>query len=64
MKAVVAVEHAMVKTAWHTLVNGEFYRDPRPNHYTQHRPEHTKANAVRQLEALRYRVILEKPDAA
>ncbi len=64
MKAVVAVEHAMVKTAWHMLVNGEFYRDPGPDHYTQRRPEHAKANAVRQLEALGYRVILEKPDAA
>ena len=64
MKAVVAVEHAMVKTAWHLLVNGEFYRDPGPGYHTRCRPEHTKANAVRQLEALGYRVILEKPDAA
>jgi transposase len=64
MKAVVAVEHAMVKTAWHILVNGEFYRDPGPDYYTQRRPEHAKASAVRQLEALGYRVVLEKPDAA
>ena len=64
MKAIVAVEHAMVTTAWHMLVNGEFYRDPGPDHYTQRRPEHTKTNAVRQLEALGYRVTLEKPDAA
>jgi transposase len=64
MKAIVAVEHAMVKTAWHMLVNGEFYRDPGPGYQTQRRPEHTKANAIRQLEALGYRVILEKPDAA
>jgi transposase len=46
------------------LVNGEFYRVPGPDRYTQHRPEHAKVNAVRQLEALGYRVILEKPDAA
>ena len=28
MKAIVAVEHAMLTAAWHMLTNGEFYRDP------------------------------------
>ena len=28
MKAIVAVEHAMLIAAWHMLTNGEFYRDP------------------------------------
>ncbi|WP_219066109.1 hypothetical protein [Candidatus Mycobacterium methanotrophicum] len=64
MKTIVAVEHAMVTAAWHMLAGGKFYRDPGPDYYTRRRPEHIKANAVRQREALGYRVILEEPDAA
>ena len=30
MKALVAVEHAMLVAAWNMLTNGEFYRDPGP----------------------------------
>ena len=30
MKALVAVEHAMLVAAWNMLTNGEFYRDPVP----------------------------------
>ncbi len=64
MKTIVAVEHAMVTAAWHMLAGGKFYRDPGPDYYTRRRPEHIKANAVRQREVLGYRVILEEPDVA
>jgi transposase len=59
MRAIVAVEHAMVIAAWNLLVNGDFYRDPGPNYYTARQPARTKARAISQLETLGYRVILE-----
>src|SRR6478672_3848565 len=52
MKALVAVEHAMIIGAWHMLTNGEFYREPGPDYYTRHDPRTAKARAVKQLEAL------------
>ena len=59
MRAIVAVEHAMVIAAWNLLVNGDFYRDPGANYYTARRPAQTKARAISQLETLGYRVALE-----
>ena len=59
MKALVAVEHAMLVAAWNMLTNGEFYRDPGPDYYTRRVPAKTKARAVRQLQSLGYRVTLE-----
>ena len=59
MRAVVAVEHAMVIAAWNLLTNGDFYRDPGADYYTAHRPAVSKARAVNQLQALGYRVTLE-----
>ena len=56
MKAIVAVEHAMIIAAWHMLTNGEFYRDPGADYYTRQDPAKTRARAVRQLEALGYQV--------
>ena len=34
MRALVAVEHAMLIAAWNMLTNGEFYRDPGADYYT------------------------------
>ena len=56
MKALVAVEHAMLVAAWNMLTNGEFYRDPGPDYYT---PPRRRPELVRQLESLGYRVTLE-----
>jgi transposase len=56
MRAIVAVEHAMVIADWNLLTTGEFYRDPGADYYTAHRPAATKARAVNQLHALGYRV--------
>lgn len=59
MRAIVAVEHAMIIAAWNLLSNGDFYRDPGADYYTAHQPARTKARAVNQLETLGYRVTLE-----
>ncbi len=59
MKAIVAVEHAMIIAAWHMLTNGEFYREPGPDYYTRHDPRTAKARAVKQLEALGFDVTLQ-----
>jgi transposase len=59
LKALVAVEHAMIIAAWHMLTNGEFYREPGPDYYTRHDPTKTKVRAVKQLEALGYAVTLQ-----
>ena len=60
MKAIVAVEHAMVVAAWHMLQNGEFYLDPGADYYTRRDPARTEARAVRQLEALGYTVTIQQ----
>ena len=59
MRAIVAVEHAMVIAAFNLLTNGDFYRDPGPNYYTERQPARTRARAISQLETLGYRVTLE-----
>ncbi|BBZ48697.1 IS110 family transposase [Mycobacterium heidelbergense] len=59
MIALVALEHKMLTDAYNMLINGAFYRDPGPGYYTRHHPSKTKANAIKQLEALGYNVILE-----
>ena len=59
MRAIVAVEHAMVIAAWNLLTNGGFYRDPGADYYTARQPAATKTRAVNQLQALGYRVTLE-----
>ncbi|WP_396906711.1 IS110 family transposase, partial [Mycolicibacterium phlei] len=51
MRALVAVEHAMVIAAWHMLTNGEFYREPGPDYFTRRVPAKTQARAIAQLEA-------------
>jgi transposase len=59
IKALVAVEHAILIAAWHMLTNGEFYRDLGPDYYTRQDPAKTTARAVKQLEALGYHVTIE-----
>ena len=46
MRALVAVEHAMVIAAFNMLTNGDFYRDPGPDYYTarQARPNQGTSN--------------------
>jgi transposase len=59
MKALVAVEHSMLITAWNMLTNGDFYRDPGADYFTGRQPAKTKARAIGQLESLGYQVTLQ-----
>jgi hypothetical protein len=59
MRAIVALEHTMIITAFNLLTNGDFYRDPGPGYYTARQPALTKARALNQLHSLGYRVTLE-----
>jgi len=59
MKALVAVERAMLTAAWHMLTTGEFYKDPGAGYFTNHAPARVKARALGQLESLGYHVTLE-----
>ncbi len=58
MRALVAVEHALIITAWNMLTDGAFYRELGANYYTARKPAKAKARAVSQLEALGYTVTL------
>lgn len=59
MKALVAVEHAMLTAAWHMLTTGELYKDPGADYFIQRAPAAVKARAIGQLEALGYQVTIE-----
>ena len=58
MKALVAVEHAMLTAAWHMLITGELYKNPGADYFNR-TPTRAKARALGQLEALGYHVTLE-----
>jgi hypothetical protein len=58
MRALVAVEHALVITAWNMLSDGAFYRELGTDYHSQRKPAKAKARAVSQLEALGYTVTL------
>jgi len=62
--ALVSLEHKMLTDAWNMLTDGAFYRDPGPDYYTRHQPGKTKTRAIKQLEALGYKVTLEQPTNA
>jgi hypothetical protein len=42
MRAIVAVEHAMIIAAYTMLTTGEVYRDPGTDHYTKHQSSEPK----------------------
>ena len=60
MKAIVAVERAMLTAALYMLTNAEFYRDPGADYYTRRDPARTKARALKQLEALGYTFTIQQ----
>jgi transposase len=59
VKALVAVEHAMLTAAWHMLTTGALYQDPGADYFSLRAPSKTKARAIRQLESLGYKVTIE-----
>lgn len=59
LRALVAVQHSMLTTAWHMLTNGDLYQDPGADYFTRRVPARTKARAISQLESLGYHVTLQ-----
>jgi transposase len=59
VKALVAVEHAMLTAAWHMLTTGALYQDPGADYFSLRAPSKTKARAIGQLESLGYKVTIE-----
>ena len=64
IKALVAVEHALLIAIWHMLTNGDFYSEPGGDFYARRQPEKTKARALDQLRKMGFAVTLQPlPDA-
>lgn len=59
MKALVAVEHAILIAVWNMLTTGELYKDPGPDYFAKLQPAKTRTRAINQLQALGYTVTLE-----
>jgi len=59
-KANVAIQHALLVTIWTMGTTGAAYDDPGADYYTRRRPEQSKQRAIHQLEAMGYRVSLDK----
>src|SRR5665213_2742478 len=64
MKALVALEHAMLIAIWNMLQTGEIYTDPGGDFYTRRNPEQAKNRAVDQLRRMGYAVTLQPLPAA
>jgi len=64
VKAIVAIEHAMLIAIWNMLNTGELYADPGGDFYTKRNPERAKNRTIEQLLHLGYVVSLEQLPAA
>ncbi len=64
MKALVAVEHAILTAVWNMLRTGELYKDPGPDYYTWLQPAKTRARAISQLEAMGFTVTISPTQQA
>jgi len=59
VKAVVALEHAMLIAIWNMLQTGALYTDPGDDFYTRRNPDKAKNRAVDQLRKMGYAVTLQ-----
>lgn len=59
LRAVVAIEHAMLVAIWHMLRDGTLYSDPGDDFYTRRNPDRSRRRAVDQLQRMGYTVTLE-----
>ena len=59
IKAVVALEHAMLIAIWNMLTTTDYYCDPGGDFYTRLNPDKAKNRAVDQLRKMGYDVTLE-----
>ena len=64
VKAIVALEHAMLIAIWNMLSTGAIYSDPGGDFYTQLHPDKAKNRAVDQLRKMGYAVTLNPLAAA
>jgi transposase len=64
VKAIVAVEHAMLIAIWNMLDTGTIYDDPGSDFYTRLNPDKVKNRAVDQLRKMGYVVTLDPLAAA
>jgi transposase len=58
-RAIVAVAHAIVRSAFHMLSRNEPYHELRRNDFDEHRREHLVERLTRRIERLGYHVALE-----
>ena len=59
IKAIVALEHAMLIAIWNMARTGTLYDDPGSDFYTRLHPERAKVRAIEQLRRMGYSVTLE-----
>lgn len=64
IKAIVALEHAMLIAIWNMLTNGAFYDDLGGDFYARRNPDKTKQRALNQLKQMGYDVTLRPLQAA
>ncbi|MGH7745133.1 MAG: IS110 family transposase [Acidimicrobiales bacterium] len=64
VKAIVAVEHAILIAIWNMLTTGELYADPGSDFYTRLNPDKAKNRAIDQLRKMGYDVTLNPLAAA
>ena len=64
IKAIVAVEHAILIAIWNMITNGAFYDDLGGDYYTKLNPDKTKQRALNQLRQMGYEVTLNPLPAA
>ncbi len=64
VKAIVAVEHAMLIAIWNMISNGVFYDDLGGEYFTKLNPDKTKNRALNQLRQMGYAVTLNPLTAA
>jgi transposase len=58
IKAIVALEHAILIAIWNMITNGVFYDDLGGDYYTKLNPNKTKQRALNQLRQMGYQVTL------
>jgi transposase len=59
VKAIVAVEHAILIAIWNMITNGAFYDDLGSDFYLRRNPAKTRQRAIDQLRQMGYAVTLE-----
>jgi transposase len=63
IRAVVAIEHAMLVAIWNMLQTGQNYSDPGGDFYTRRNPDRAKRRALEQLRSLGFTVTIESTAA-